>query len=190
MLVQTQPNNFAGRKCFTSNSLNSYRQMSCAYTIFIRPQEQIFNVFPAALLQKTMLAFSQELEQKQDRLKHVDVRVLIEAFASLAYTFLQVNTTAIHTQITSMNSLVVKAETNLGNVYTELFFNETTGWLEEAVVNIFHNQEEQLSIAGNLDAAILAIKQYFGIEEIDYSTYLNQSTAYALPGGSFATSPL
>ena len=167
---------------------NINRHRSAERMLLDIPQHiHLSNLFPFTQLHGAIASFDEQLEKNSNRLNNINPEDLIRSFAKILVVLLEINTSAIHTQITSSNSLVVKAETAKENVYAEIFFDDITGWVGETVVNIFHNKELQFNNSGLLDAMILAIKQYFGNEEINYFTILNQATAYDLSGTALAT---
>lgn len=180
---------FVTRRRYAENIRPEQKWISAGLEI---PQSiLLFNLFPVAQLQGALASFDKQLEKNKNRISNFDTDDLLQSFAKVVLAFLEINPSEIHSQITSLNSLVIKAETAKENVYIELFFDETTGWLNEAVVNIIKNQELQFNNSGPLDAMILAIKQYFGNEETDYITYLNQtSDAYALSGTTLTPADL
>jgi len=147
----------------------------------------LFNLFSFTKLDSAIQSFDQQLEKNKEQLNTIDPQDLIQSFGKILGTLLEINASSIYTQITTSNSLVIKAETTKGNLYSEVFFDEITGWANEMVVNIFNDQQLQFNSSGLLDAMILAIKQYFGNEEINYFTILNQAAAYDLSGTALAT---
>lgn len=128
-----------------------------------------------------------QIRKNPELLKNINPQDFAAAFSGIWDTFLYLNSVSIYAQITSLNSLVIKAETKEGNIYAEVFFDKVTGWQSETVVNIFKNQQMEFNNSGSLEDMILAIKQYFDNPAIDYSTYLNQTAEYALSGTAFAT---
>ena len=149
------------------------------------PQQQtFFNVFSSQVKQSALLSFNEQLQNNQDKI--ISFEDIIVSFSKMLNVLLEINASVIYTQITSMNSLVMKAETPKGNAYAEMFFDEITGWPDETVLNIFHDQQLQFNNSGSLDAMILAIKQYFETEE-NYFTILNQANSYDLSGTAVTT---
>ncbi len=151
---------------------------------------QQFGLFNEGFTKGWMVAIdsiNDQIKKYPERLKNINPEDFGVAFSKLVDTFAHINSSSIYTQLTSLNSLVLKAETKKGNVYTEVFFDEATGWQIETIVNIFKNQQLDINNSGLLDDMILAIKQYFDNPEIDYLSYLNQTAEYALPGTAFAT---
>jgi hypothetical protein len=176
---------FAGN--FMTGSLINRWHAPSKCVIEIPEQQGFFNVFSNSVRTKALLSFGEELQKSIHKIKRFNPEDLVTSFTKILSLFLELSTSAIHSQITSVNSLVLKAETSSGNIYTELFFDENTGWLNEVAVNIINDRQLEFSNTGSLDAMILAIKQYFGKEEINYFTILNQATAYDLSGTALAT---
>jgi hypothetical protein len=182
--VLATDNRIINRRYPTTLDSSCYPQF---HVISVPYQEVLFNVFPNRVLFSAVASFREELKDNFYKVARVDLNDLVNSFSKMLLVLLEVNATSIGTQITKFNSLVIKAETPEGNIYTEMFFDETTGWLNETVVNIFQNQQLQFNNSGSLDAMILAIKQYFGSEETDYLSIVNQATSYELSGSAFTT---
>ncbi|HYM95464.1 MAG TPA: hypothetical protein VET23_15100 [Chitinophagaceae bacterium] len=151
----------------------------------IPQQQDFFNIFPNQIQFSAWSEFKEQLQNNSFRMYNPEDWVI--SFAKMLNTLLEINASNIHSQITSVNSLVIKSETAKGNLYAEIFFDEITGWPIETVINIFHGQQLQLNNSGSLENMILAIKQYFGTEEIDYLTYLHRASAYDLSGTALTT---
>lgn len=150
------------------------------------PQHQdFFNSRSSQIQLSALHSFTEQL--KKNHQKIISIEDVVLSFSKMLQALLEINASAIYTQITSVNSLVMKAETRNGNIYAEMFFDEITGWLSETVLNIFQNQQLQFNNSGPLEAMILAIKQYFGTDETDYTTILNQGSAYDLSGTALTT---
>lgn len=132
-------------------------------------------------------SIKEQIRKNPERLKNINPQDFVIAFVKILDTFLYLCPLSIYPQITSLNSLSIKSETNKGNIYAEVFFDEVTGWQTETVINIFRDQQLEFNNSGSLEDMLLAINRYFDNQEIDYSTYLNQTAEYALPGTAFAT---
>ncbi len=150
-------------------------------------QEGFFNEDLSKSRMAVVDSINDQIRKNPELLKNINPQDFAVAFSGIWDTFLYLNSTSVYAQITSLNSLVIKAETKEGNIYTEVFFDEITGWQSETAVNIFKNQHLEFNNSGSLEDMILAIKQYFDNPVIDYSTYLNQTAEYALSGRAFAT---
>lgn len=170
---------------FVGNLINRWHN-SDKCVIEIPVQQELFNTFPNSVRLKALDSFAEELQKNMHKIKRFNSEDLVISFTKILSSFLKLNATDIHTQVTSANSLVLKANTSYGNIYSELFFDENTGWLNEVAINIIKNRQLEFSNTGQLDAMILAINQYFGKEEINYFAILNQDTAYELSGAAFA----
>lgn len=128
----------------------------------------------------------EQIKKNPERLNNINLKDFGDAFLKIVDTFASMSPIAIHTQISSLNSLVVKVETSKGNIYIEVFFDEVNGWQTETVVNIFKDLQHQFNDSGELDDMLFEITQYFDFQETDYLTYLNQPADYELSGTTFA----
>lgn len=82
--------------------------------------------------------------------------------------FSDYNPSGMHTQITSLNSLVFKCMTQKGiNFYLETFFDEDSGNQIETVVNVLKEQEQLFNDSGELEEMLSALKQNFDFQEPD-----------------------
>ena len=147
----------------------------------------LFNRESTQKKQEVTKSLIEQIEENPERLNDIDLKDFGDAFFKIVDTFASINPAAIHTQITSLNSLVIKSETPNGNIYVEVFFDETNGCQTETVVNIFKDRQQQFNDSGKLDDMLFEIKQYFDFQNTDYVTYLNQSADYELSGKTFAT---
>jgi len=180
----------SSENCLTNrryaHNINRYRQPD-QVVLEIPQQNLFFNYGTTDIIHKAAYSFAEELKKNGSRLQRSLLQDLASSFSKLLYCFLEVNATAIYSQITSLNSLVMKAETPKDKVYVEVFFDEVTGWTSETVVNIFQNQQMQLNNSGPLDTVIFAIKQYFGNDEMNYFTILNHVAIFDIPTRAFTT---
>lgn len=147
----------------------------------------LFNRESTQKKQEVTKSLIEQIEKNPEKLNSINLTDFRNVFFKIVDTFASINPIAIHTQITSLNSLVVKSETPKGNIYVEVFFDETNGCQTETVVNIFKDRQQQLNDSGELDNMLFEITQYFDFQDTDYVTYLNQSADYELSGTTFAT---
>jgi len=148
----------------------------------------IYNRDAAWVKQKVIAAFIAQIDND----KELQSKPYLFKLASVLFTivdfFGNFNPSAIHQQITSLNSLVLKCESQNGiNFYMEVFFNEDKGSLIEVVVNVFKGEEQLFNNSGELQEMLEEIEQNFYPQDLDYVTYLNHPVDYEVPAKSFAT---
>jgi hypothetical protein len=157
-------------------------------------QYGLFNVSAvtanATFYTKAFESFEQQLSVTFYKIVNVDPAEILSSFLRIVNDLSKLIPSEISTQFTSTNSFVIKSSTAHGNIYFELFFDESTGLLEEVALNIFLDKELQFSNTGSLESMLFELQEYSGSEEIDYFSFVNQTKAYELPGTDFATAEL
>lgn len=167
--------------------INFLRNFSGKRVLEIPTYMDIFNRESTQKKKEVTKSLIEQIKNNPERLNNIDLKDFGDAFFKIVDTFASINPISIHTQITSVDSLVVKSETPKGNIYVEVFFDETNGFQTETVVNIFKDHQQQFNDSGELDDMLFEIKQYFDFQDTDYVTYLNQPADYELSGATLAT---
>jgi|GEM_PF-3400493 len=171
----------------TSAGINPLRRLERQRVLEIPRYFDLFNSGILKISQQAMDSLKSQIDKNPHCLDNISLEDFSRAFSIIVNIFSIINSSSIHIQLTSNNSLVVKAEHSQGSVYVESFFDETNGWLNETVVNVFKNKKQEFNNSGSLDEMVFALKQYFGNYEMDYPTYQKQTAAYELSGSSFVT---
>ena len=171
----------------TNVGINPLRRLNRERVLEIPQYFDLFNNGTLKISQQTIDSLKAQIDKNPHCLDNINLEDFIRAFSIIKQTFSTINPSSIHVQVTSNNSLVVKAEHSQGNVYVESFFDEANGWLSETVVNIFKDKKQEYNNSGSLDKMVLAVKQHFDNYEMDYPTYQKQTAAYELSGSTFTT---
>lgn len=176
-------------KLFFWSSKSKFRGYSGNEVVLEIPNYlDIFNRDAASAKQKVIAAFTDQIK--------IDKELQNKSYLfSLGYVLIRIvnffgdfNPSDIYYQITSLNSLVVKCESQSGiNFYVETFFDVDNGSPIEVVVNVFKGEEQLFNNSGNLEEMLEEIKQNFYSQDLDYVTYLNHPVDYEVSTKSFAT---
>lgn len=148
----------------------------------------IFNRDPPLIKQKVIRTFLDQIKCDLELQNKSYLLDLISAFFKTVNFFGDFRPSRICYQITSLNSLVIKSESQNGvNYYIEIFFDLDSGLQVESVMNVFKGEEQLYNNSGNLEVMLEEIKQNFDFQELDYVTYLNHPVDYEVSAKSFAT---
>lgn len=148
----------------------------------------IFNRDASSVKQKVITKFISQIEIDSELQSKSYLFSLGYVLIKTVNLFGELNPSAIYYQITSLNSLVVKCESQSRiNFYVETFFNVDNGSPIEVVVNVFEGEEQLYNNSGDLEEMLEEIKQNFDSSNLDYVTYLNHPVDYEVPAKPFAT---
>ena len=151
------------------------------------PVESIHNECkPSIRLIKNLAAeLFEEIRQKSANPLRVKPSELFNSFVRIAYELLKYNPTSISVEITSVNSVFIFCIIDNKNFYLELFFDDSSGKLSEAVINIYIDKIQEFALNGDLAETIQELDEYLNQGRESFLEYISDTAD--LSRSAFAT---
>lgn len=132
------------------------------------------------LLESAVDQFFQELKQKIDIFGKFNAEVIVSGFSKTIASLLLLNPEKIGIELTSLGSIFIVSEIKSKKIYLELFFENELNLDVEAVLNIYENKEQLLSVNGSINQIINELNENVNRNLVYY--YNPSSVLYELSG--------